>query len=137
MTLRHNIRTALAALLVTVLAACGTVPPPKVQREGATPRVAQMPPGGFNADGSPRTEALPDDDGEARAQIRRGTGQVINRGAASAPPPSLGGTSGSATFNFEGEALQAVSRRSSATCSARTTDCTGVQGTVTLATPSR
>lgn len=71
-----------------------------------------------------------------RAQVRRGTGEVINRAAAAAPRPGLGATSGEATFNFEGESVHAVVK-------AILGDMLGqnyviapdVQGTVTLATP--
>ncbi|KGO97694.1 type II secretion system secretin GspD, partial [Novilysobacter defluvii] len=69
-------------------------------------------------------------------QVRRGTGEVINRAAAAAPRPGLGATSGEATFNFEGESVHAVVK-------AILGDMLGqnyviapdVQGTVTLATP--
>ncbi|MFX5808849.1 hypothetical protein ABTE39_19060, partial [Acinetobacter baumannii] len=54
------------------------------------------------------TQPLDGEDDGPRPQIRRGTGQVINRGAAAAPPPNIRGTTGSATFNFEGESLHAV-----------------------------
>ena len=68
--------------------------------------------------------------------IRRGTGQVINRSAASAPPPNLGGSSGAATFNFEGESLQAVVKAILGDMLGQNyVIAPGVQGTVTLATP--
>lgn len=101
----------LAAALVTLLAACTTMPPPVVKREG---NVVQAPQAGTPATGTTtvvggvRTEALGADATRPRAQIRRGTGQVINRSAAAAPPPNFGATSGTASFNFEGESLHAV-----------------------------
>ena len=83
-----------------------------------------------------QTQPLEPEATSARPQIRRGTGQVINRSAAQAPRPGGGGTTGSATFNFEGESLHAVVK-------AILGDMLGqnyviapdVQGTVTLATP--
>src|SRR5690606_40035859 len=42
-------------------------------------------------------EGLGDERGP-QAQIRRGTGEVINRAAAAAPRPGVGATSGEATF---------------------------------------
>ncbi|HZX77285.1 type II secretion system secretin GspD, partial [Lysobacter sp.] len=81
-------------------------------------------------------QPLPETGGDARPQIRRGTGQVINRSAASAPPPGLGATTGSATFNFEGESLHAVVKAILGDMLGQNyVIAPGVQGTVTLATP--
>ncbi|MEZ0469236.1 type II secretion system secretin GspD [Luteimonas salinilitoris] len=119
-------KAAIAALLATLLAACATVPVPDVRREGELARSSSE---GVQA------EQL-EDDGLPQAQIRRGTGQVINQSAAASPPPGIGGTSGSAQFNFEGESVHAVVK-------AILGDMLGqnyviapeVQGTVTLGTP--
>jgi type II secretory pathway component GspD/PulD (secretin) len=61
---------------------------------------------------------------------------VINQAAAAAPPPNLGGSSGAATFNFEGESLQAVVKAILGDMLGQNyVIAPGVQGTVTLATP--
>jgi len=146
--LRH-VRAACAAFLVAVLAACASMPPPTVQRSGS---LAGAPQAGAssaadNAMGSKsgvvttvggvQSQALPDDaDAGVRPLIRRGTGQVINRGAASAPPPNIGGSSGAATFNFEGESLQAVVKAILGDMLGQNyVIAPGVQGTVTVSTP--
>ncbi|MEO6264729.1 MAG: type II secretion system secretin GspD [Luteimonas sp.] len=116
------------------------MPAPIVKREGALARAPQA----GTAAGDTRTtviggvqkQALSEDDAGPRPVIRRGTGQVINRSAASAPPPNLGGTSGAATFNFEGESLQAVVKAILGDMLGQNyVIAPGVQGTVTLATP--
>jgi general secretion pathway protein D len=142
MNLQTQLRAALAALLVAALAACASMPPPTIQRQGA---VARAPQAGTSdaANGAGvattangvQTQALGEDAGP-QPMIRRGTGQVINRGAASAPPPNLGGSSGAATFNFEGESLQAVVKAILGDMLGQNyVIAPGVQGTVTLATP--
>ena len=132
MNLRPNLATLLGAVLVTVVAGCASVPVPTVQRSG------HLPPASATA-GTQVTPLPQDSAPEAagpQAQIRRGTGQVINRAAASAPPPNLGGTSGAATFNFEGESLQAVVKAILGDMLGQNyVIAPGVQGTVTLATP--
>ena len=45
------------------------------------------------------TQPLAADDGLPRAQIRRGSGRVIDSAVAASAPPSLGGTSGEATLS--------------------------------------
>ena len=117
---------------------CASMPAPTVQRDArirvaAGRRRRHRPPTASTptqAAGTPRPTP-------ARApQIRRGTGQVINRGAASAPPPNLGGSSGAATFNFEGESLHAVVKAILGDMLGQNyVIAPGVQGTVTLATP--
>ncbi|HEY4583265.1 MAG TPA: type II secretion system secretin GspD, partial [Lysobacter sp.] len=78
----------------------------------------------------------PDVDAAPRAQIRRGTGEVINRRVASAPPSNLGGSSGEARFNFEGESLQGVVKAILGDMLGQNyVIAPGVQGTVTLGTP--
>nr|WP_244244187.1 type II secretion system secretin GspD [Lysobacter alkalisoli] len=113
-----------------LLNACASAPTPRVSREAdLSPRVqTTLPP-------ADSVEALPDDAGP-RPQIRRGTGQVINQSAAAAPPPGLGATTGEATFNFEGESLQAVVKAILGDMLGQNyVIAPGVQGTVTLATP--
>ncbi len=116
-----------------LLAGCATAPVPEMHRD-ARSRADATPP----ADG---TQTSPLQSAEApetgpKAQLRRGNGQMINRAAASAPPPSLAGASGGgSTFNFEGTPVQAVVK-------AVLGDFLGqnytidprVQGTVTLST---
>ena len=115
MSPRPRFAIPLVAALAMLLAACASMPAPNVQRSAAHARAPQAgAAAGTTADGVTRQALEPDADADAgpRPIIRRGTGQVINRGAASAPPPNLGGSSGAATFNFEGESLQAVDKAS-------------------------
>jgi general secretion pathway protein D len=146
--LRHAV---LAATIGSLLASCTTAPVPEIRREGdligsrvtgvntAANTANATPAASANAAAAPAITAAPlaeDEDAGPKAQIRRGTGQVINRAAATAPRPMGGGSSGAATFNFEGESLHAVVK-------AILGDMLGqnyviapnVQGTVTLATP--
>ncbi len=133
MTLFHaSPRVVLAALLATVLAACATSPVPNVRRDGSTTPAADASAAGDAAVGR---EPLAAPDVDPRPIIRRGTGQTINRAAASAPPPSFGGTSGQVTFNFEGEALQAVVKAILGDMLGQNyVIAPGVQGTVTYVT---
>jgi len=131
----------LAAVLAGLLAACASVPTPTVQREGdrfvpvvrssSDGAVAGGVPGAAQG-ADPTTEAL-----GPQPQIHRGTGQVINREAAAAPPPHLAGaSSGAATFNFEGESVHAVVKAILGDMLGQNyVIAPGVQGTVTLATP--
>jgi general secretion pathway protein D len=78
---------------------------------------------------------LPEGEQGPRPQIRRGTGQVINLQAASAAPPALPATGGGATFNFEGESLQAVVKVILGDMLGQNyVIAPGIQGTVTLST---
>ncbi|MBT2747862.1 type II secretion system secretin GspD [Lysobacter sp. ISL-42] len=82
-------------------------------------------------------EGKADEDGP-KAQIRRGTGQTINRGAAVKPPPGLPVTTGTASFNFEGESVHAVVKAILGDMLGQNyVIAPGVQGTVTLATPKQ
>ncbi|MFD0321728.1 type II secretion system secretin GspD [Lysobacter gummosus] len=82
-------------------------------------------------------EGTSDEDGP-KAQIRRGTGQTINRGAAVKPPPGLPVTTGTASFNFEGESVHAVVKAILGDMLGQNyVIAPGVQGTVTLATPKQ
>lgn len=138
MTFRPNPAVLLAAILATVLAACASTPVAVVQSDGvmATPAQTGTPANPAMTVDGVQTQALDDQDTEPQAQIRRGTGQVINRSAAAAPAPNLGGSSGAATFNFEGEALQAVVKAILGDMLGQNyVIAPGVQGTVTLGTP--
>ena len=128
-----------------LLAACATVPAPTISREGD---LRAAPPAGAADGEAPRTETVIID-GQARtlvvgdpapdgpqAQLRRGTGVVIDRAAAAAPPPGLAATTGAVTFNFEGESLHAVAKAILGDMLGQNyVIAPGVQGTVTLATP--
>lgn len=117
--------------MIGLLAGCASVPTPDMRRDADLQRDS-----GAGAQTSP-LQAADEPITGPKAQIRRGNGQVINRAAASAPPPSLGAaSSGTATFNFEGQPVQAVVK-------AILGDLLGqnyvidpkVTGTVTLGTP--
>ncbi len=128
----------LATAIVAVLNACASSPVPRVSREGDMRQQAAQPQGGATATGQAGVSAEPleGDETGPQAQIRRGTGQVLNQAAAAAPPPNLGGTTGEATFNFEGESLHAVVKAILGDMLGQNyVIAPGVQGTVTLATP--
>ncbi|PPV08911.1 type II secretion system secretin GspD [Xanthomonas bromi] len=123
------------SLLIGLLAGCATTPPPDVRRDARLdPQVG--------AAGATQTTAEQPADGTANAKpspvIRRGSGTMINQSAASAPAPTLGmASSGSATFNFEGESVQAVVKAILGDMLGQNyVIAPGVQGTVTLATPN-
>jgi general secretion pathway protein D len=141
---RSVVNTAIAAAVAIALTACTTAPVAEVRRD-ADPRALQAQQAGTSsattsttATGSETvigTQPLPDDRGP-QPRIRRGTGQVINRQAASAPPPALPATGGGATFNFEGESLHAVVHAILGEMLGQNyVIAPGVQGTVTLGTP--
>jgi len=128
-----TLRVILFSLCLGLLAGCASAPSPDVRRTAGTQT------GGVVA-GNAQTTPLKE--GEVpvagpQAQIRRGNGQMINRSAASAPLPSLGGaSSGSATFNFEGESVHAVVKAILGDMLGQNyVIAPGVQGTVTLGTP--
>lgn len=114
-----------------LLAACASMPAPTLsrgQQRAPTPAAAGQT--GIQA------EPLQEDEAGPRAQIRRGSGQVINQGVAASSPPNLGGSTGEASFNFEGEPLHAVVKAILGDMLGQNyTIAPGVQGTVTLATP--
>ena len=123
-------RLFLFSVCLGLLAGCATAPTPDVRRAGdapGTPGTAQT---------SPLQETEEPESGP-RPVIRRGSGQMINRGAAAAPMPSLGGaSSGSASFNFEGESVHAVVKAILGDMLGQNyVIAPGVQGTVTLGTP--
>src|SRR6476646_9672366 len=144
MTCRPNLRSLLVAFLAATLVACGSMPAPTVQRNAVLTHAPQA--GTSSAAGTTgpvatvngvQTQALAQPGDETpHAIVRRGTGTVINRSAASAPPPNLGASTGAATFNFEGESLQAVVKAILGDMLGQNyVIAPGVQGTVTLATP--
>ncbi|MEP6907386.1 MAG: type II secretion system secretin GspD [Pseudoxanthomonas sp.] len=125
-------RLILVSLLTGLLAACASVPTPDVRRANTPdPRSATA-----GAQTSPLEQVDAPETGP-QAVIRRGSGQMINRSAASAPMPSLGGaTSGASTFNFEGESVHAVVKAILGDMLGQNyVIAPGVQGTVTLGTP--
>ncbi len=133
---RSPLRAFGATLLATLLAACSTMPAPHLQRDGARTAAPGAGQAGTAA-GPVSTQPLPGD-GTAgpQAQIRRGTGRTINGAVAGSPPPNLAGTSGEATFNFEGESVQAVVKAILGDMLGQNyVIAPGVQGTVTLGTP--
>jgi len=141
---RSAVNTAIATAVAIALTACATAPVPTVRRD-ADPRALQAQQAGISsattttAAGTETVigaaQPLPDERGP-QPRIRRGTGQVINRKAASAPPPALPATGGGATFNFEGESLHAVVKAILGDMLGQNyVIAPGVQGTVTLGTP--
>lgn len=130
-----------AAAIASILAGCATAPAPRLLREGRTDGPAAGTSSATPAPAGARESIVTTPSGTAadegpRAQIRRGTGTVINTRVASAPPSRLGGSSGAATFNFEGESLQAVVKAILGDMLGQNyVIAPGVQGTVTLATP--
>ncbi len=129
----------LSALLCGALAACATVPRPEVRREGVMP--AEPAAATATAGAAVQTESIDASSSDAgpQAVVRRGSGQMINRSAATAGPVSAGGASargGNTTFNFEGESLNAVVKAILGDMLGQNyVIAPGVQGTVTFATP--
>lgn len=142
---RSVVNTAIATAVAIALTACAAVPVADVRRD-ADPRALQAQQAGTPSTTTSTTAAgtetvvgasqpLPDDRGP-QPRIRRGTGQVINRQAASAPPPALPATGGGATFNFEGDSLHAVVKAILGDMLGQNyVIAPGVQGTVTVGTP--
>lgn len=127
-----TLRAILFSLCLGLLAGCASAPVAEMHRGATTP--TGIVPG--NAQTTPLSEADAPETGP-QAQVRRGNGQMINRSAAAAPVPSLGGaSSGSATFNFEGESVHAVVKAILGDMLGQNyVIAPGVQGTVTLGTP--
>ena len=118
-----------AALLCGLLAACASVPPPTLQR-GADPLAGRAPPAAGVVSGTAADEA----EGPVPV-VRRGTGHVIDTDAAASPLPSLAGTTGAASFNFEGESLHVVVKAILGDMLGQNyVIAPGVSGTVTIAT---
>ncbi|EKU26489.1 type II secretion system secretin GspD [Xanthomonas graminis] len=129
-------------LAIGLVAGCATTPSPDVRRGAAiNPNVgaAGSTSGGSSGTaGGPAGAADPNDIPDRVAPvIRRGSGTMINSSAAAAPAPSLANaSSGSATFNFEGESVHAVVKAILGDMLGQNyVIAPGVQGTVTLATP--
>ncbi len=123
------------ALLATLLAGCASTPAPVMRRDAA---LGQVPAAGTAAadEAGVSRQPLEAPDADPRPVIRRGTGQTINRAAASAPPPGVGvGSGGEATFNFEGESLHVVVKAILGDMLGQNyVIAPGVQGTVTYVT---
>jgi len=117
--------------ILALLVGCSTVSAPHVQRNGNLSPSADA---GQAADVA--ADAARESQGAPQAVVRRGTGTMIIREAARAPAPALHGAStGEATFNFEGESLQAVVKAILGDMLGQSyTIAPGVQGTVTVAT---
>lgn len=131
---RAALRAFLPALLAALLAACAGAPQPRMQR-AATPAAPASAGAPVGAAADVRHDIL-QEIGNSGPQpvIRRGTGTAIDRAIASAPPPSLV-SSGQASFNFEGESLQAVVKAILGDMLGQSYSIApGVQGTVTVAT---
>lgn len=128
-----TLRSLSLFICLGMLAACASTPTPEMRR-GSQVSPGEVVPG--SAQTSPMQEEEPPQAGP-QAQIRRGSGQMINRSAAAAPLPSLGGaSSGAATFNFEGESVHAVVKAILGDMLGQNyVIAPGVQGTVTLGTP--
>ena len=131
------IRPFLAAFLSVLLGACATTPAPTLHRDASFDRAPSAgDPATGEAEAEPGQRPLDAPDVDPRPVIRRGTGQTINRAAASAPPPNLGGSTGEARFNFEGESLHAVVKAILGDLLGQNyLIAPGVQGTVTYNTP--
>ena len=127
-----------AALLATLLAACASMPAPNIRREGNTPRLAQD--AARRDHGRRRAARSRSPAKRTMARRRRRSAAAPGRRSTAAPPasplPNLAGTTGEATFNFEGESLHAVVKAILGDMLGQNyVIAPGVQGTVTLATP--
>ena len=120
--------------LVTLLAGCVTPSAPIISRNPEALTATTI-----NRTSAPGAEVATSNGAEpsrtVTPRIKRGTGQVINQRAAAQPAPNLG-SSGEATFNFEGESLHAVVKAILGDLLQQNyVIAPNVQGTVTLATP--
>ncbi len=117
----------LAAFLTTLLSGCITPSSPVIRHNAEA----------ITATTTTSTGAVAGTESPSPVQprISAGTGMLINERAAAEPPPNLGST-GQATFNFEGESLQAVVKAILGDLLQQNyVIAPGVQGTVTLGTP--
>lgn len=124
-------RPLLAALLAGLLAACASAPTAQMHRSEQVTNQSAQP---VDADAI-RRDVLEELGNESpRPVIRRGTAPRINDRVAALPPPALA-SSGQATFNFEGESVQAVVKAILGDMLGQSYSIApGVQGTVTVAT---
>lgn len=137
-----NLRTRLISpvLLASLLASCASHPGPRavIHRDGLVGRSGgdgEAGDGQTEAAGAVRKQALQAPEIDPTPVIRRGTGQVINREAAGAPVPNIGGTTGEVQFNFQGEPLHAVVQAVLGDMLQQNyVIAPGVQGTVTYST---
>ena len=123
-----NARLLAISLAVTLsAAACTTLPAPQMQRAAQLPAASPVQVQTLEDTGTDRPSAV----------IRRGSGSVINEQVAARAAPSLSSaSSGSATFNFEGESVHAVVKAILGDLLGQNyVIAPGVSGTVTLATP--
>ena len=129
---RMTVRWLTASLCTSllILNGCALTPPPQLSRGAQTPTASP----GRDAAGQSQGDQP---DADSTPLIRRGSGIVVDQTVATAAPPSLRHSStGSATFNFEGESLQAVIKAILGDLLGQNyVIAPGVQGTVTLATP--
>lgn len=124
-------RPALACAL-TVLAGCVAAPQPRMDRAATLPPPATS----HIADDSKSIETAPPP--KIPPTLSHGSGQLIDAAAANLPPPGRAAEpAGETTFNFEGESLQAVIKAILGDLLQKNyVIAPGVQGTVTLSTPS-
>jgi general secretion pathway protein D len=122
-------RCVLVGVLASLLVACAGVPQPQIRH------AAQIAEGQAQQAQTLHQQVMQElEAGGPQPVIRRGSGDVIDQKAASAPPPALA-SSGQASFNFEGESLQAVVKAILGDMLGQSyTIAPGVQGTVTVAT---
>ena len=129
-----NLRPLLIAALLGMLAACAGAPQPRIERAERLPGAQAGAPAGTQS-GDVRSEVLDSlgNDGP-KPVIRRAGATPFNQAAASAAPPSLT-SSGQASFNFEGESLQAVVKAILGDMLGQSYSIApGISGTVTVAT---
>ncbi len=123
---------ALLMVVITLLAGCVSAPQPRMDR------ATQLVPGSSAAvkDDSKSLESAPPP--KIAPTLHPGSGQLINSAAASLPAPGTAPEpAGETTFNFEGESLQAVIKAILGDLLQKNyVIAPGVQGTVTLSTPS-
>lgn len=130
-----SLRLLSASLAVTLASAgCVTTPAPHIARSANLPPVATGQAAQTQALDSVEPPYMAEG---SRAVLRPGTGQMINSAAAARPAPSLSGAStGSATFNFEGESVHAVVKAILGDMLGQNyVIAPGVSGSVSLATP--
>src|SRR5690606_38606689 len=134
------VRTGVAGMAVlALLAGCASSPVASISRDAVPRTPDQAEQTGQTGVQTRSLDSVSDatlDQSGPRPQIRRGTGRFIDTTVANAPPPGLPATTGEATFNFEGESLQAVVKAILGDMLDQNyVIAPGVQGTVTLATP--